>query len=786
MTKRDAAEDESASLASDATLHSPVPRGAEPGQLPPLDEARYRLDPGVDAMLGKGGQGVVWRGRDEVLRREVALKQLRRELAGDDATLAAFLREARLTAMLEHPGIVPLHDLGLSADGFPTLVLRRIEGQSLAETLAQTPSLDARLSLVPALLRACQAVAYAHQRHVVHRDLKPQNIMLGPLGETYVLDWGLALVGAAADAPEITAPREGSGVVGTPAYMSPEQALGLPADERSDVWGLGACLYQLLTGHPPIGGGSVQSAMGHAAGAQISPVRAMEPGVPDDLAAICEKALSSERSARYPSAVALAGDLERWLAGRTVSAREYSRFELLKRAVQANRAAFVVGLVALLALGAALGFDELRVRRERNEAREFARTLLHDSLKAAQTHQADLTLVALLSERTREWLGRRDLSDDEQADLCTMLIALANFNHDAAAWDAGLDFDRQAVAIAESGMQRRPDDPRFFSCASHARVDQLLVELSRGDGEAGGEAFPALERDFAAWRGPVTPQVRLAHVNLLHEWGLWAWERDPAVGAAKFVEAATLATALLREDAVSAESALPYGANGALALWSLGRRAAALELTRVFAEAARPQCARSDASGERLCLSVRTSYFQLLSWSDPVAAQALLDDVVSREARLLARSDDSSTVLHDAIWATFERGDFEGCRRLAKRSQTQETITFLAAAMVGDFTPLTESPPEVADPPVLLAQAIAAVAQGRPHDAAHALRDLEPDRLWVQLSWPAQPRPSVVLPPAARPAFERFLADFTRAYGDADQQALAASVEAWAAALDAL
>ena len=339
-TEKSNSREEFASIDTGETLLRAEPSlPAEPSlsgeHIPPLAEGRYQVDEKADAaLLGRGGQGVVWRAYDSVLRREVALKKLHRDALTDPTTVSAFLREARLTALLEHPGIVPIHDVGRDpSDGSLYLALRLIGGKSLADTLGAADGLDGRLALVPALVRACQAVAFAHERGVVHRDLKPQNIMLGRFGETYVLDWGLALVESRAGAPDVTAPHQSTGVVGTPAYMSPEQALGLAADARSDVWGLGACLYHLLTGQPPITGRSLQSAMGHASQAEVSPVLAVEPRAPADLAAICEKALSQERSRRYENASAMAKDLEAWLAGRTVE-----RPRLQPRPVAAPRA----------------------------------------------------------------------------------------------------------------------------------------------------------------------------------------------------------------------------------------------------------------------------------------------------------------------------------------------------------------------------------------------------------------------------------------------------------------
>jgi hypothetical protein len=273
------------------TLSSPGPEGAR-AELQPHGLERYEVDA---VPLGKGGQGTVWNAHDQLLRREVALKELN-DSRPNEAVEAAFLREARLTATLEHPGIVPVHELGRRPDGRAYYTMRRIEGESLLAALQRCATLEDRLTWLPAVVRACQAVAFAHSRHVVHRDLKPANIMLGRFGETYVVDWGLATLATTDErsdepstAPDITAPMLAAQVVGTPAYLSPEQALGLPADPRTDVFGLGAVLYQVLTGRPPIQAASVTEALLRAATHAPAPVELLEPGVPRDLAAICAR-----------------------------------------------------------------------------------------------------------------------------------------------------------------------------------------------------------------------------------------------------------------------------------------------------------------------------------------------------------------------------------------------------------------------------------------------------------------------------------------------------------------
>jgi len=283
-----------------------------PGQLPERDHDRYRML----GEQGRGGLGRVLEAEDRVLGRRVALKEI---LARNPVSEARFVREARLTARLEHPAIVPVHDAGRWSSGEPFYTMKLVGGRSLKECLAEAQSLGERLLLLPNLLAVAEAVAYAHSKRVIHRDLKPSNIMVGDFGETQVIDWGLA---KELDAPTDAVSDGGDAghgdeavtlagsVLGTPAYMAPEQARGEPVDARADVYALGAILYELLSGKSPPPGGSSQAA---------DPIDELEPRAPRALVTIANKAMRAEPAARYATASSLVHDLKLYLQRRLVS-----------------------------------------------------------------------------------------------------------------------------------------------------------------------------------------------------------------------------------------------------------------------------------------------------------------------------------------------------------------------------------------------------------------------------------------------------------------------------------
>jgi len=371
----------------------------------------------------RGGMARVLIVHDEHLGRNIALKELipaltPAEAGGDPAILrktavwtARFLREARLTGQLEHPAIVPVYELGIRQDGTPYYTMKLVRGKTLAEALHGCHSLIERLNLLPHFVDLCNAIAYAHRRKVIHRDIKPANVMAGEFGETVVLDWGLAKAAGMSDvhdaelrAPMVVAaagsgethPRTAYGrALGTPHYMSPEQAQGQTEriDERSDVYSLGAVLYEFLTGRPPFSGKDVPEILDAVIRKPLAPVRVIEPQAPPELAGICEKALEKDPDRRYQTAKELTDDVQRYQTGALVRAYDYTLLELFRRFYHRHRAVLITSAAAALALLVLGIFSYARILEARN--REHAQRL------AAEEAQRDALLARDAEEQAR-------------------------------------------------------------------------------------------------------------------------------------------------------------------------------------------------------------------------------------------------------------------------------------------------------------------------------------------------------------------------------------------------
>ncbi len=388
----------------------------------------------------RGGLGEVLAAHQEELDRTVALKRIRPDRLHDTAR-RRFLREAAITARLQHPGIVPIYGLGHDKDG-PFYTMPFIEGQTLQEAIDAFHGDEAlgrdsgrrALSfrgLLQQFIAVCNTMAYAHDQGVIHRDLKPSNIMLGPYGETLVMDWGLAKrvgtddagVEVDGDAPSPSPSPEAltatGAVLGTPHYMSPEQARGEPTSPASDVFNLGLILYAILTGKSPyadavLQGGNFQRAVREAA---VVPPRRQNPGLPGALQAICLKALAARPEDRYSSPRALADDIAKWMADEPVAACPEPWLTRLARWSRHNRTtvgiAFtamtvtLAGLMVILAVQADANQKLAFSRRRERDAKELAQAQFRLALDVVKSYHSGVSEEILFREPKFESLRKR-------------------------------------------------------------------------------------------------------------------------------------------------------------------------------------------------------------------------------------------------------------------------------------------------------------------------------------------------------------------------------------------
>ena len=466
------------------TLEPRAPAGGapdpEPVALAPLD------DPDRYEQLGehaRGGLGRVLRAVDKRLGRTVAVKELLRR---GPLSEARFLREAMITARLQHPGIVPVHEAGRWPSGDPYYVMKLVEGRTLKELIAERATMRERLGLLPHVIAVADAVGYAHSEGVIHRDLKPANIMVGAFGETIVVDWGLAR-DRARDLPEPAAEplARGTGtatpgatidgrVIGTPAYMAPEQARGELVDERADVYALGAVLYELLAGCAPHADTTIpetpQATIDRVLAGPPRPLADVAPACPSELGTIAVKAMARAPADRYPNATALAEDLRRYQTGKLVSAHSYSTWALLRKKLAQHRGVVAVAVASALALGV-VGVESVRrVVHERNIA-ESERGRTEAALAQAEKRKGELVLLQAITALRKDptatlaWLKTYQIDDGDREALVNVVdeaLALGVARHVFRPGDWVLDAvfvpdGHTVVAAVRDGIVRAYD-----------------------------------------------------------------------------------------------------------------------------------------------------------------------------------------------------------------------------------------------------------------------------------------------------------------------------------------
>jgi serine/threonine-protein kinase len=437
-------------------------------ELPPLPGRSPRLQ--LFGEIGRGGMGAVLKGRDIDLGRDLAVKVLLEKHRDKPDLIRRFVEEAQIAGQLQHPGVVPVYELGAFADRRPYFTMKLVKGRTLAAVLASRSDVaEGRMDLLAMLLRVAQTVAFAHARGVIHRDLKPSNVMVGGFGEVQVMDWGLAKVlpkgGAAADAGRealaetvIATVRSGSdsdhshagSVLGTPAYMAPEQARGEVerVDERADVFALGSMLCEVLTGRPAFVGRSPGEVQRTAALGDLSDAvaRLDACGADAELVGLAKGSLARERDDRPRAAAAVVERLGDYLA----SIEHRLRAAEVERAAEAARA------------------EEARVRVVVERSRRRAQVGLAASLLLLTT-LGGLTFTYLLQQR----LARRAAADRVLAEAASLLNQAGKRPEDPTAWHAAL------AALA-------PIDPGALPAEARGRLDELRRQAR--DGEAAATA----------------------------------------------------------------------------------------------------------------------------------------------------------------------------------------------------------------------------------------------------------------------------------------------------------
>jgi tetratricopeptide (TPR) repeat protein len=477
----------SPALASGTTV---APTAGDVPVLPLVSASHYR----PDREIARGGMGRIIAAEDRRLGRPVALKEL---LEPSPEQLGRFQREALITARLQHPGIVPVYEAGCWPSNEPFFAMKLVSGRPLDQVIGEAKTLEDRLALLPRIAAATEAIAYAHSQRVIHRDLKPANVLIGAFGETVVIDWGLAKSldevepepdqhVAQPGRPQHAAKRRADpgsstltvagAVMGTPAYMAPEQARGAPVDQRADVFALGAMLYHLLAGAPPYNARTATDVIAAAALGKVVPLADRERGAPADLVAIVQRAMEPLPIDRYGDAGELAVELRRFLTGQLVSAHRYTAAQRVGRFVRRHRAAVIIAVLAAIGFAAGGTFAVRRIVHERDVA-DQARQLA-DTRRQAAEHLIDHMLSDVKARLSQ--IGRLDL-------MASLGTQIRDYYDTLAKTPGGMpvdDVDRMATAVELIGIAERDSGQLDQALATWTSV---RAKLAQAIGQSRGE-----------------------------------------------------------------------------------------------------------------------------------------------------------------------------------------------------------------------------------------------------------------------------------------------------------
>ncbi len=475
-----------------------------------VDPAHYQRH----GEIARGGMGRIVSARDRRLGREVALKEL---ITSNEPLRARFEREVRITARLQHPATIGVLEAGKWPSGELFYSMNLIAGRSLDKVIAARSTLAARSGLIANVIAVADTMAYAHNLHIIHRDLKPANVLIGDYGETVVIDWGLAKdladsssipdvsIGPyrTSDATTSSPDTEVGAIIGTPAYMPPEQASGDLVDERADVYALGAMLYHVLAGVPPYAGMSGAEVLVAVYEGPPKPILELQPETPRDLVTIIETAMAREPGRRYRSAKELATELRAFQSGSLVGGHRYTLGQLVMRWLRRYRTPVIVAGIATAALAVLAVVSMTNIVRERRAA-DAARAIAESERTRAQERDQDaeelmsfmltdlkvrllavgkLDLLESVARKANEYYDARPELDSTSDPLkrIAAFTSIGDVLVSRGESGAALAAYRKAEATGLRILAARPGQPRIEAALLRAKLRVAVTQITLGE-----------------------------------------------------------------------------------------------------------------------------------------------------------------------------------------------------------------------------------------------------------------------------------------------------------------